>query len=139
MGWCLAIGGSRRPNEDEVCSRLRAAGWVCGEADGSFLGLSTGGVRAYLVRCGGIRPAPRRRAPSRLSLTEREEIPRGLTAGPSLRAIAAGLGRAPSTISREAGVQGGRSRYRAAPADQLTWAWARGRRVCKLATRPVLG
>ena len=30
-------------------------------------------VRAYLVRCGGISPAQRRRAPGRLSLAEREE------------------------------------------------------------------
>lgn len=65
------------------------------------LGWSTWGVRGYLERCGGIRPAQRRRSPSRLSLAEREEISRGLAAGSSLRAIAAGLGRAPSRISRE--------------------------------------
>lgn len=49
------------------------------------LGLSTGAVRAYLERCGGIRPVPRRRSPGRLSLAEREEISRGLAAGLSLR------------------------------------------------------
>ena len=102
------------------------------------LGLSTGGVRAYLVRCGGIRPAPRRRPPGRLSLGEREEISRGLAAGLSLRAIAAGLGRAPSTISREVAAHGGRDRYRAAPADQLAWSRARRPQPCKLATHPAL-
>src|SRR4051812_38134564 len=97
-----------------------------------------GGVRAYLVRCGGIRPAPRRRSAGRLSLGEREEISRGLAAGLSLRSIAAGLGRASSTISREVAAQGGQGGYRAAPADQLAWARARRRKACKLATRPAL-
>jgi len=43
-------------------------------------------VRALLLRAGGIGPVPRRRARLRLSLTEREEISRGLAAGWSLRA-----------------------------------------------------
>jgi IS30 family transposase len=73
-----------------------------------------------------------------LSLGEREEISRGLAAGLSLRSIAAGLGRAPSTISREVAAQGGQGGYRAAPADQLAWARARRRKACKLATRPAL-
>src|SRR5580765_8438456 len=90
----------------------------------------------YLGRCGGTRPEPRRRSPGRLSLTEREEILRGLAAGLSLRAIAAGLGRAPSTISREVAAHGGRRGYRAAPADQLAWARARRPHPCKLATHP---
>jgi len=55
-------------------------------------------VRDLLKRCGGIRPASRRRPQLRLSLAEREEISRGLAAGWSLRAIAAQLGRAPSTV-----------------------------------------
>jgi IS30 family transposase len=45
-------------------------------------------VRDLLKRCGGIRRAQRRRAPSRLSLAEREEISRGLAADWSLRRIA---------------------------------------------------
>src|SRR3954465_5195789 len=52
----------------------------------------------------------------------------------SLRSIAAGLRRAPSTISREVAAHGGRDRYRAAPADQQAWAGARRPQVCKLAT-----
>ena len=63
--------------------------------------VSSSTVRDLLHRTGGIRPAPKRRWEQRLSLSEREEISRGLAAGLSLRVIAAGLGRAPSTISRE--------------------------------------
>ena len=120
-------------DEDEIWARLRAG--HAAKPTARALGLTAGGVRAYLVRCGGIRPAPRRRSAGRLSVAEREEISRGLAAGWSLRAIAAGLGRAPSTVSREVAVNGGRDRYRAAPADQLAWSRARRPQVCKLATR----
>jgi IS30 family transposase len=79
-------------------------------------------------------PAERRRSPLRLSLAEREEISRGLAGGESFRAIAARLGRAPSAVSREVAVNGGRHRYRACRAE--TNALARGRRpkASKLAT-----
>src|SRR3954453_5661075 len=123
-------------DEDEVWERLRAG--HAAKPTARALGLSTGGVRAYLVRCGGIRPSPRRRAPGRLSLAEREEISRGLAAGLSLRAIAAGLRRAPSTIGREVAANGGRGGYRAAPADQQAWARARRPQACKLTTHPRL-
>jgi DNA-binding CsgD family transcriptional regulator len=75
-------------------------------------------VRDLLHRTGGIRPTPKRRWELRLTLTEREEISRGLAAGFSLRVIAAALGRSPSTVSREVFSNGGRARYRAAAADQ---------------------
>ncbi|MGH3659463.1 MAG: helix-turn-helix domain-containing protein, partial [Micromonosporaceae bacterium] len=78
-------------------------------------------VRDLLHRTGGIRPVPKRRWEVRLSLAEREEISRGLAAGLSLRMIAAGLGRAPSTVSREVLGNGGRARYRAAAADRAAW------------------
>lgn len=58
-------------------------------------------IRTIFSKTGGIRPAERRRSAWALSLSEREEISRGLVAGRSLRAIAARLGRSPSTISRE--------------------------------------
>jgi transposase, IS30 family len=58
------------------------------------------------------------RSPLRLSLTEREEISRGLAGGEALRSIARRLGRSPSTISREVATNGGRRRYRACRADQ---------------------
>src|SRR4051794_11356538 len=109
------VRGYRRfspADEDEIWRRMRAGHSMKPAA--RALGLPTSTVRSYLVRCGGIRPAPRRRSPGRLGLAEREEISRGLAAGLSLRAIAAGLGRAPSTISREVAAHGGRDGYRAA-------------------------
>jgi hypothetical protein len=57
------------------------------------------------VRCGGIKPVPRRRREGRLQLHEREEISRGWPRDLSLRAIAVQLGRAASTD--QAGVSDG--------------------------------
>jgi IS30 family transposase len=121
---------------DEIWSRLRAGHSVKPAA--RALGLPTGTVRAYLVRCGGIRPDPRHRGVDRLSLEEREEISRGLAAGLSLRRIAADLGRSPSTISREVAGNGGARRYRATVADQRAWTRATRPKTCKLAANPAL-
>ena len=95
-------------------------------------------VFSVLSLSGGIRPAERRRAARSLSLTEREEVSRGLVAGRSLRAIAAQLGRSPSTISREVGRNGGRDRYRATISDQAAWERALRPKPCKLACHPAL-
>ena len=80
----------------------------------------------------GIRPAERHRSKSALTLTEREEISRGVVAGSSIRSIAASLGRAPSTISRELRRNGGLGGYRASTADQAAWDRAFRPKVCKL-------
>jgi IS30 family transposase len=73
-----------------------------------------------------------------LSAGDREEISRGLVAGHSLRAIARQLGRAASTISREVRRNGGRTAYRATPAEQAAWDRARRPKPCKLARSPFL-
>ena len=91
---------------DEVWGRWRSGQAVKVLAREMRVNPST--VRDLLHRTGGIRPAPKRRWELRLSLAEREEISRGLAAGLSLRMIAAGLGRAPSTVSREVLGNGGR-------------------------------
>jgi IS30 family transposase len=133
------VGGFRwlsAADEDEIWRRMRAGHSM--KPTARALGLPTSTVRSYLVRCGGIRPAARCRSAGRLSLVEREEISRGLAAGLSLRAIAAGLGRAPSTVSREVAGHGGRRGYRAARADQLAWSRARRPQTCKLTIRPAL-
>jgi transposase, IS30 family len=65
-----------------------------------------------------MRPIERRRSRSGLTLIEREEISRDVVAGTSIRAIAATLGRAPSTISREIRRNDSPRGYRASQADQ---------------------
>lgn len=121
---------------DEIWVRLRAG--HAAKPTARALGIPTSTVRTYLLRCGGIRPGPRRRAAGRLRFEEREGISRGLAAGRSLRSIAAGLGRSTSTVSREVAAGGGRRRYRAAAADRGAWARATRPKACKLATNPVL-
>lgn len=95
-------------------------------------------IFSVLSPSGGIRPPDRKRSRCALSLIEREEISRGLVAGRSLRAIAAQLGRAPSTISREVDRNGGADRYRAALSDLSAWDRALRPKRCKLACHPSL-
>jgi transposase, IS30 family len=75
-------------------------------------------LRRFIADHGGRRPSARERSELRLSFAEREEISRGLAAGHSIRAIAAGLERSPSTVCREVNANGGRRRYRALKADR---------------------
>jgi IS30 family transposase len=89
-------------------------------------------IQNIFSKSGGIRPAERRRSPRALSLSEREEISRGLVAGRSLRAIARDLGRAASTISREIRRNRGRRYYRAHKADEAAWERAKRPKICKL-------
>jgi len=89
-------------------------------------------VQGILGETGGIRPPQRSRSSLTLALPEREEISRGIVAGHSMRSIAESLGRAPSTVSREIGRNGGPRRYRASQADQAAWDRARRPKRCKL-------
>lgn len=91
------------------------------------LGSNHQSVRRFLLQSGGIRLPASRRNDRHLSMADREEISRGLAAGDSATAIAAGLGRAASTVSREIRRNGGREHYRAVTADQ---------RAVTLAKRP---
>jgi IS30 family transposase len=89
-------------------------------------------VQGVLAKSGGIQPAQRHRSRLALTLAEREEISRAVVAGHSIRSVAARLGRAPSTISREVRRNGGRQGYLANQADQLAWERARRPKACKL-------
>ena len=95
-------------------------------------------VHRILAESGGIRPAERHRSRLALSLTEREEISRGVVAGSSIRSIAASLDRAPSTISREIRRNDGSGGYRASGAEQAAWDRACRPKVCKLLQNPTL-
>jgi IS30 family transposase len=69
-----------------------------------------------------------------LSLAEREEISRGISARRTAAQIASQLGRATSTVCREIARNGGRDSYRANVADSHAWTRARRPKACKLAT-----
>src|SRR5258705_7889036 len=69
-----------------------------------------------------------------LTLSEREEISRGIAVHRSARSMAGLLGRSPSTVSREISRNGGYDGYRAALADDTAGARARRPKRCKLAT-----
>jgi transposase, IS30 family len=103
----------------------------------THIGLALGKPRtsvSYLVRRhGGFPPPVRTRSPMALTLAEREEISRGLSAGHSVRQIARTLHRAPSTISREIARNGGQRRYRATQADEKSWERTRRPKLCRLA------
>ena len=95
-------------------------------------------IQGILAATGGIRPAPRRRCRWALTLAEREEISRAVVTGHSIRSIAAQLGRAPSTISREIKRNGGQECYRASQADQSAWDRGRRPKTSKLAANRAL-
>ncbi|MEU6270613.1 IS30 family transposase [Saccharopolyspora shandongensis] len=95
-------------------------------------------VARVVVPAGGIVPVPRRRAAGSLSSAEREEISRGLAVGKSFRAIARGLERNVSVISREVARNGGREDYRAQDADAAAWRRARRPKTPKLVNSPRL-
>lgn len=102
------------------------------------VGVPPGSVYSILLPRGGIYfPEPKARECA-LSLADREEISRGLAMGLSARAIAARLGRAPSTITREIRRNKGRAKYRAVDAqDRADRRRARPQRL-KLEKNPAL-
>ncbi len=92
----------------------------------------------HLSPTGGIRPPSRRRSRLSLTLSEREEISRGIACRLSLRTIATQIKRSPSTISREINRHGGLEHYRANQADKAAWDRAHRAKPCKLAGSPLL-
>ena len=115
--------------------------WQRGEslkAIGRVFGKPSSSIYFQLAQHGGIRPVPRRRSRLALSLSEREEISRGIVAERSIRSMARLLGRSASTVSRELSRNGGYDRYRAARADERAWDGARRLKRCKLAKHPRL-
>ena len=126
--------GRRLTSADRLELRRRVAGGEKFETAAAAVGCSTKSVQRLLARTGGLPPPRSRlRSPLRLSWAEREEISRGLLAGESFRAIATRLGRAPSTVSRAVGANGGRARYRAWRAAETAARGARRPKVAKLA------
>lgn len=115
--------------------------WKAGESlreIGRAIGRDSGTVHWHIKQRGGIAPSPPVRSPRHLSLTEREEISRGLVAGHSLRSIALQLGRPVCTISREVNRNGGKDAYRAVAADQCAWLNAARPKTWRLASNAPL-
>ena len=101
--------------------------------------LSHGAVGIVLVPLGGVtRKEMWDQGTRRLSLDERIEIYQGLEQELSLRAIARGIERQPSTVSREVKNNGGRRSYRPLTAHRDAEQRARRPKLTKLATNPRL-
>jgi transposase, IS30 family len=118
----------------QLALRLKARGLSLREI-GPQVGCSHQGV-ALIVRYALRRPVRRDGwvpGPGRLTLADREEITIGLHAGESFTVIAARLGKAVSTVSREVAANGGRDRYRAWRAHQRAREQARRPKTPKLA------
>ena len=115
--------------------------WQRGESlrsIGRVFGKPSSSIYFQLAPHGGIRPTPRHRSRLALTLSEREEISRGIEAQRSIRLMARLLSRSPSTVSREVRRNGGYDRYRAAEADARAWIRTRRPKRCKLANSPWL-
>jgi IS30 family transposase len=128
--------GLSAAEQDEVWAR-----WRQGESlrlIARRLGKRGPSVRAFVLQSGGVQQHPPRRNARCLSMTEREEISRGVAAGQSCRQIAARLGRAPSTVSRELARNGGCRRYRAQAADAAAFRRAQRPKPAKLVLEPRL-
>ena len=84
---------------------------------GRAFGKPSSSIYNQVAPHGGIRPAARRRSRLALTLSEREEISRGIAVHQSARSMARLLDRSASTVSREISRNGGYDDYRAALAD----------------------
>jgi IS30 family transposase len=118
--------------------RLAAAGKTQREIrDALDVGLGT--VGRVVQSCGGVfRPEQWTTSSFRLSLDDRVQIALGLADGLTLTAIAGGIGKAVSTVSREVNKNGGRRGYRPVAAHRVAEAAARRPKATKLAARTEL-
>ena len=105
---------------------------------GRALKRSAPAIFSSIRATGGFTPIPRRRSARHLSISEREQISRGVAEGLSIREIARTIGRAASTICRELQRNRGRRYYRAFRADERAWRNGRRPKQCKLASHPNL-
>ena len=123
----------RRDHQRQFWRSIRAGLSV--EEAAACLGASKWAGAKWFRKAGGVPPVslvePLRSRT--LNIAEREKILAGINQGLSIRAIAASLGRAPSTVSREVTRNGGSRRYRAEASDRAAWARACRPKRCKLA------
>ena len=125
------------PEEKAEIRRLAAKGLPVREI-ARQMGRAPTTVVDFIERTQRLTAPVRERSARQLCLAEREEISRGLAEGRSVRSIAVGIGRSPSTVCREVARNGGRRRYRAAAAEDRAWVQGCRPKVAKLAGDPVL-
>ncbi len=128
--------GLSEVEQDELWRRWRDGQSV--SSIGRELGKPFQHLRRFMAQTGGVRPPVPRPARWHLSLSEREEISRGIAAEQSARTIAERLGRRASTVSREISRHGGRETYRAQGAHQRAAGNRRRPKTAELAGAPVL-
>jgi transposase, IS30 family len=129
----MLMGPHLTVEQRQLARRLNGRGLSLREI-GRQVGCSHEVVRA-VVRRESKRPVRSdlwQPGPGRLSLADREEISLGLRDGDSFTAIAARLGKAVSTVSREVVANGGRGDYRAWRAHQRARDRARRPKTPKL-------
>ena len=122
-----------------LARRLRSKGWSLRDI-AKEVGCSCAGVDVMLRGQQRRAAKPVRWSPraGRLGLNEREEIRFGLARGESMSAIARGLGRAPSSVTREVKANGGVEHYRVWPAYLKAEHETRRPQVTKLSQNPRL-
>ena len=125
--------------QKQMARRLKAKGMTL-KAIARELSCSLPLVTAsvYVQQPGSGLPDRWKPAPGHLSAEDREEILLGLARGESMSAIARGLGRAPSTITREVAANGGVRRYGAWKAHCRAEGSARRPKPAKLAHPPLV-
>lgn len=134
-----STGQRKHPSEAERVEMWRR--WKAGEptkAIAQALGRADGSIHTWIGKAGGFAPRPAKRAARALTLVEREEISRGISAGESMRSIARRIERDPGVVCREIHRNGGVKRYRAARADEAAWARAKRPQRDVLQQRPEL-
>ncbi len=124
--------GNRLNGDDHAEIERRVAAGETYEAAALAIGCSIRSIQRSLTRNGGLKERARTRSSLRLSVAEREELSRGLLAGESMRDIARRLGRAPSTITREVGLNGRPTAYRGWRAEKSAARRAQRPKVPKL-------
>jgi IS30 family transposase len=125
------------PELEREIRRLAAKGHGLREI-GRLVHRSKHAVTNALTREPSSTPVVWNPSPARLSLAEREEIRVGLERGDTFTAIAAVIGRAVSTVSREVAANGGRETYQGWHAHQQAGCRARRPKSPKLAHPPLV-
>jgi transposase, IS30 family len=134
----LAARARERAERERVLAGLLSAGVKPYLAAGPA-GVSVTFAYGFFRKMGGVRRPPGTRYCARyLDREERWEIARLREAGLSVRAVAARVGRSPSTVCRELARNAGPHGYQPERADRLAWERQRRPKASRLAGNPVL-